>query len=285
MELRGATVAVTGGGRGIGKAIARAAAREGAQVAVGDLDADLALQTARELGPPAVGLALDVTDRASFATFLGSVSDALGPLDALVNNAGIMHVGPFLEEDDAVARAQVEVNLHGVLLGMKLALPAMVSRGRGHVVNIASIAGKEGFPGGATYCATKHAVVGATDAVRAELAGSGVQVSAIMPSVVDTELAAGLRRSMIGVIPPEEVGRAVVRVLRTGSAEAYVPRAVGVLHALFAPLPVAWRSAAAARLGADRVLSGATLAQRAGYEARARGSAPSVGTAPDREAG
>ena len=236
MELRGATVAVTGGGRGIGKAIARAAAREGAQVAVGDLDADLALQTARELGPPAVGLALDVTDRASFATFLGSVTDALGPLDVLVNNAGIMHVGPFLEEDDPVTRTQVEVNLHGVLLGMKLALPGMVSRGRGHVVNIASMAGKTAstiyHP---VYNVSKAAVLALTKTFALAHAADGIRVNAICPGIVETPMQVAIDREFARVtgkdpadIRAERVGRIPIgRVEQPEEVAAVVSFLVG----------------------------------------------------------
>jgi NADP-dependent 3-hydroxy acid dehydrogenase YdfG len=272
MPLVGSVVAVTGAGRGIGRAIAVALARAGARVALGDLDAGLARSAAAEIGPAAVGLELDVTDRGSFAGFLRA-AESPGPLDALVNNAGIMHVGSFLAEDDVLTRGQFEVNVHGVLLGMKLALPGMVARGRGAVVNIASVAGRSGFPHLATYCATKHAVVGASDAVRAELAGTGVRISVVLPGVVDTELAAGAARSALPVQTPADVGAAVVSALRTGAAEVYVPRPVGVLQALLAPLPVRWRSALTGRLGGDRVFRDADPAVRRRYEARARASA------------
>ena len=100
----------------------------------------------------------------------------------LVNNAGVMHVGPFLEEDDAWTRRQVDVNLHGVILGMKLALPAMVARGSGRVVNVASAAAKIGVPREAVYAATKHAVLGLSGSVRAELRGTGVDLSVGCPA-------------------------------------------------------------------------------------------------------
>ena len=112
----------------------------------------------------------------------------------LINNAGIMPLGPFAEEDDATARRMIDINVHGVIFGTKLAIPGMRQRGSGHIVNIASQAGKAGIPGGATYCATKHAVVGLSEAVRAELRDTGVEVSVVMPAVVDTELGSGLAR-------------------------------------------------------------------------------------------
>src|SRR5271165_1346932 len=154
-NLAGQTAAITGGGRGIGRVTAEALIRQGVRVAIGDVDLPMARQTAAELGPSAVALALDVTDRASFSAFRDGVEEQLGPVDVLVNNAGIMPIGPFLDEDDATARRILDINVHGVILGMKLVLPRMIERGRGHVVNIASQAGKYGLPGGATYCASK----------------------------------------------------------------------------------------------------------------------------------
>src|SRR5918998_3338674 len=190
MELPGGVAAVTGGARGIGRATARALHRAGMRVAIGDLDAGLAREAAAELGDGAVGLELDVTDRASFAAFLDEAEARLGPLDVLVNNAGIMVLGRFADEDDESTRRMVDINVHGVLLGMKLALPRMMARDRGHIVNMASQAGAYGAPGGATDSATKHAVVGATEAVRGELRheGSRVRLSYVLPYIADTEL-------------------------------------------------------------------------------------------------
>ena len=168
-RIAGLVVAVTGGARGIGDATARALAARGARVVTGDLPE------------------LDVTSRESFAAWL----EAAGPIDVLINNAGVMHVGPFLEESDEWTRRQVDVNLHGVILGMKLALPAMVARGSGHVINVASAAAKIGVPREAVYAASKHAVLGVSQSVRLELRGSGVDLSVVMPGLVRTELASG----------------------------------------------------------------------------------------------
>ena len=168
-SLAGKVVAITGGARGIGRATAAALIAQGARVAIGDIDAPLAEQTASELGSGTVGLPLDVTNRESFDGFLTEVENRLGPLDVVINNAGIMPIGPFVDETDATAQRMVDINLHGVIYGSKLALERFMPRGRGHLVNIASVAGKGGFPGGATYCATKHAVVGLSEAIRAEV--------------------------------------------------------------------------------------------------------------------
>src|SRR5947209_14798232 len=173
--LAGKTAAITGGARGIGRATAEAFLRKGMKVAIGDVDFDSARRTADELGASAVALPLDVTDRASFAAFLDGAEQQLGPLDVLVNNAGIMQIGRFIDEDDLTARRMIDINLHGVILGTKLALDRMLPRGRGHIVNVASQAGKFGTQGGATYSATKHAVVGLTEADRRELSLMGAE--------------------------------------------------------------------------------------------------------------
>src|SRR5215203_693664 len=180
-SLSGKVAVVTGGARGIGQALARALAREGVVVAIGDLDAGAAQAAAAELGNGSIGLPLDVTDRPGFTAFLDEVERRLGPIDVLVNNAGIMPVGPLDEEDDATAIRMIEINLHAVIHGTKEAMRRMKPRGTGHIVNIASSAGKTGYPHLASYCATKHGVVGLSEGARAELRGTGVEVSVVMP--------------------------------------------------------------------------------------------------------
>jgi NAD(P)-dependent dehydrogenase (short-subunit alcohol dehydrogenase family) len=147
IPIRGRVAAITGGARGIGLAIATALSRKGARVAIGDLDLELAQKAAEGLGGGAVAFDLDVTDRESFTGFVDAAEKAVGPIDILVNNAGIMPAGPFLEESDETAMRQFDINVHGVILGMKIVLPRMIERRSGHVVNIASQAGKGGFPG------------------------------------------------------------------------------------------------------------------------------------------
>jgi NADP-dependent 3-hydroxy acid dehydrogenase YdfG len=274
--LAGRVVAITGAARGIGRATAQALVREGATVAIGDLDLEVAERTAGEIGPRAAAFALDVTDRASFERFLESVEARFGAVDALVNNAGIMLLGPFVDEDDATARRMVDINVHGVMLGMKLALPRFVARGEGHLINIASAAGKAPYPGGATYCGTKHFVVGVSETVRGELRGTGVDLSVVMPVVVDTELAAGLRTPHgIPRIQPEDVAAAIVETLRRPRFDVYVPRAIGPLTALSAIAPRRLRELMMRAIGAHRVLW-VDPAERAGYEVRAARSEPGV---------
>ena len=282
-SLHGKVVAITGAARGIGRATAWALAREGARIAIGDLDADLAEETAAALPAEAIGVRLDVTDRDSFAAFVARAEERLGPIDVLINNAGIMPLGRFWEEDDDVARRIIDVNVHGVLYGMKLVIPGMLRRGSGHIVNIASQAGKAGIPGGATYSASKHAVVGVSEAVRGELRDTGIEISCVMPVVVNTELGSGLVRSR-GVKPvePEDVAEAIVGALKRPRFDVHVPRSAGVVQILGALLPRAGREALARAVRADKVLAEADPQQRAEYERRARGEAGGAKAPADR---
>lgn len=276
-SLAGKVVAITGGARGIGRATAAALAAKGARVAIGDLDLAFGERTAQELGGGVTAFELDVTDRASFARFLEQVEERLGPLDVLVNNAGIMHLGPFAEESDAAAERQIDINLHGVITGSKLALARFLPRRTGHLVNVASTAGKAGIPGGATYSATKHAVVGLTEAIRAELRGSGVETSVVMPVPVNTELAAGLPRGRgIDVVEPEDVADEIVSALEFPRHDVFVPRSIGIVTKVGGLLPRKVTEAIARGMGTDKILAGADPAARAAYEQRAAESEPAT---------
>jgi NAD(P)-dependent dehydrogenase (short-subunit alcohol dehydrogenase family) len=267
-SLAGQVVAITGGARGIGRATATALIARGARVAIGDIEASLAQQTAEELGGGTIGLPLDVTNRESFAGFLAEVESRFGPLDVLINNAGIMPIGPFLEEADATAKRLVDINIHGVIFGSKLALERFVPRGRGHLVNIASIAGKAGSPHLATYCATKHAVVGLTEALRLELAGTGIDVTVVMPVGVNTELYSGLQ-PLRGMKTPEpaEVGEAIVEALQTGRYEVYIPKRMNGVIRTGALMPRRAADAINKALGGDTITR-PDRGARAAYEQR-----------------
>ncbi len=276
-SLYGKVVAITGGARGIGRATATAVAREGARVAIGDLDGALAEQEAAALGGDSAGLALDVTDRSSFEDFLDAVEERLGPLDVLINNAGIMPLGRFVDEDDASTIRQVDINLHGVITGSKLALRRWETRPGGHLVNVASVAGKGGFPGAATYCATKHAVVGLSEAIRAETQGTGVEISCVMPSLVDTELTSGLG-SARGVkrVTPEGVAAEIVSALKEPRFDVFVPRSVGRIVKATQILPRRASEGLNRALKGDQVLTQVDPTARRAYELRAAKSEPSV---------
>ncbi|HWI07629.1 MAG TPA: SDR family oxidoreductase [Solirubrobacteraceae bacterium] len=272
--LDGRVVAITGAGRGIGRATAQACLRANMKVAIGDLDLAAARQTAAELGGGAIAVELNVCERASVGRFADATEEQLGPIDVFVNNAGIMPLSSFAEEEDAVARRQVEINVHGVLHGMKEALARMLPRGRGHIVNIASTAGRVGFPGGATYSGTKHFVVGVSEAVRAEVRGAGIDITCVMPGVVNTELGAGLPEArFIGHIDPPMVADAIVAALRAPRFEVYVPRRIGPLVKAGAAVPTGVRDAFARLLALDRVLGRPDAEARRAYELRAARSA------------
>jgi NADP-dependent 3-hydroxy acid dehydrogenase YdfG len=276
-SLAGKVVAITGGARGIGEATASSFVREGAQVAIGDLDVPLAEKTAAALGGRTIALELDVTRKDSFASFLSQVEERLGPVDVLVNNAGIMPIGPFIEEDDATAQRMVDINVHGVIFGMKLVLPSMMRRNTGHIVNIASQAGKGGFPGGATYCATKHAVVGMSEAVRAELRETNIEVSCVMPAVVNTELGSGLVETRaIKVSEPSDVADAIVDAVKHARFDVWVPKMSAGVYRVMTLLPRRGREAVARALKADQVLMHADSRARAEYEDRAAHSEPGL---------
>ena len=190
-SLAGKVVVITGGARGIGAATATALVAKGARVAIGDLDEELTKRAAKELGGDTLGLRLDVTDHPGYTAFLDQVERELGPIDVLVNNAGIMPLALLDEESDQTTSRQIAINLTAVIHGTREGLVRMKPRRSGHIVNIASVAGKIGAAGGATYCATKHGVVGLCEAVYYELRGTGVDISCVMPTIVSTELAAG----------------------------------------------------------------------------------------------
>jgi NAD(P)-dependent dehydrogenase (short-subunit alcohol dehydrogenase family) len=226
--LDGRVVAITGAARGIGLATAKAFVARGAKVAIGDIDIDLAKQAVASLGGDIVALPLDVTSPQSFAEFFDDAERALGPLDILVNNAGLMFDGEFVAESRSTEDKMIDVNLRGAILGCKLAAERFTSRGGGSIINIASMAGVGGFPGVATYCATKFGVVGLTYALREELHPHRIHVSAILPGVVHTELSAGLQLSK-GVehfvsVEPEDIAAAVVATAQTHRAMSFVPR-------------------------------------------------------------
>jgi NADP-dependent 3-hydroxy acid dehydrogenase YdfG len=276
--LTGQVAAITGAARGIGRATAQAFLREGMRVAIGDLDLETARRTAQELGHGTIALPLNVTERASVKAFLDETEAQLGPIDVLVNNAGIMQVGHRVwEEDDATTLRMIDINVNGVMFGVKEIVPRMLARGRGHVVNIASTAGKGGFPGGATYCGTKHFVVGLSEALRAELRGTGVDVSCVMPVVVNTELASGLQETRgVKHVQPEDVAGEIVSALQDNRFDVFVPRSVAQITRVMSVLPRGGREAVSRAMKADQVLAQVDAGKRAAYELRVSNSDPAL---------
>lgn len=267
--LAGRIVAVTGGAQGIGREIARQLAEAGARVAIGDRDIQAAEATAQALPGQVHAFALDVTDTGSFRRFLAEVTVLWGPLDVLVNNAGVMWVGAFDDEPETATERMLAVNLHGVIRGVRLVAPPMRERGRGHIVTIASAASKLAPPGESTYAATKHAVLGYLTGVREELRGSGVHVSVIMPGVVDTELAISTDSGATARLQPSDVAAAVVGVLRRPRFEVTLPASIGLLVRITALLPQSIRDQVLRRTVPNQVEATRDSNTRAGYEHRA----------------
>jgi NAD(P)-dependent dehydrogenase (short-subunit alcohol dehydrogenase family) len=267
--LAGVPVALTGGGHGIGKAIAQEFARAGARVAVGDLDAGAAEAVAGSLGGDALGLALDVADRDSFAGFLEAAEERHGELGLLVNNAGIDWIGPFHEEPDEVTRREVDVNLVGTIIGTRLALQRMLPRRRGHIVNVASGVGRVPLPGSASYSATKHGIVGLTESLRLEYRGSGIRFSLIQPAQVETEMLAGQGRPrLLPIVTPDDVGAAVLDAVENDRFEVWVPGSQAVTAKLGFLLPRRAREALMRGLGLGKIAGETDLAARREYHER-----------------
>jgi short-subunit dehydrogenase len=269
-DINGLTVVITGAARGIGEATAQLLASQGATVALGDLDAPLVQQVAERIGRGAVGAHLDVTSVDSWQSFLAEVGE-IGPIDVLVNNAGIMPLGSVLKEPDAVARAIIDVNVHGVINGTKAVAPGMVERGRGHIVNVASAVGRIAVADGATYSASKFAAVGFSEATRAELKPHGIDVTVVLPTVVQTELAAGVPTARgVKAVSAEDVAEVIATAIRTAHPELWVPRWVQGMTKTTGVLPRWLQERIAVAFGADRVLADRDDTQRAAYEARVR---------------
>lgn len=269
-------VAISGAGRGIGLATATALYATGARVVIGDIDVTAGEAAAKALGERAVATALDVSDFASFAAFIAFAEDAFGPLDVLINNAGIMPIGPFLDESAATAKRATDINLGGCLNGMRAGLPGMLTRGRGHIVNVASVAGKSPVPGGLTYAATKAAVISATETARVEYAGTGLHFTCIMPSFTNTELIAGTQGTrFLKNVEPEDVAAAIVDAIASPKADVYVPKMLAPIVKTTPLMGRRLRDRLNKALKADRTFLEIDHTARAGYDTRI-GAAPAV---------
>jgi NAD(P)-dependent dehydrogenase (short-subunit alcohol dehydrogenase family) len=277
-SLSGKVVVVTGGGRGIGAATAATLVRHGARVAIGDLDLELAKETAAALEPHAVALPLDVSDRAAFTALLDQVERELGPIYALVNNAGIMPLSMIEDESDRATAAQIAVNLAAVIHGSKEAVRRMKPRGTGHIVNVSSAAGKIPVSGAATYAATKFGVSGFTESLHIELKHTGIEVSCVYPAIVHTELSAGLKQNKgVSSVEPQDVADAIVGALREPRVDVYVPKSLGMSVRTGPLIPRRVGEWLNRVLGGETMLTDAMRSQdRAEYEARVSNSAPAA---------
>jgi 2-hydroxycyclohexanecarboxyl-CoA dehydrogenase len=233
MTLAGRVVLVTGAARGIGAGIARAAAAAGAAVALGDVAEATVREVAGALGGRALGLRMDVTDAHSVGAAVAEAEARLGPIDVLVNNAGVDVIRPFLDSDPESWDRLWAVNLRGTLLATRAVLGGMVARGRGRIVNIGSDAGRVGSSAEAVYSATKGGVIAFGKALAREVARHGITVNCVCPGPTDTALLEQVREfdeklhaSLARAIPlrrlgrPEDVAAAVVFL--ASDAAAYI---------------------------------------------------------------
>ena len=272
-RLAGRVIAITGAGRGIGAATAAALADEGARVAIGDIDLDIAKATAERIGGETLALPLDVTSTESVADFIDTVESTLGPIDVYINNAGVMPLSALLDEDDATIDRIFAINTRAVIHGTREAARRMLPRGRGHIVNIASTAGKAGIAGSATYSASKAAVIQYTEGAYAELHPRGLDFSVVMPGITRTELTAGVEdMPAFRAITPESVADAIVEAVVKPRFEVYVPRSARPLLNVTRMLPFGVGQWIGTKMGADHIfLDALARPERASYEARATG--------------
>ncbi|MRH88847.1 SDR family NAD(P)-dependent oxidoreductase [Nocardia sp. SYP-A9097] len=265
IDLAGARVLITGAGRGIGQCTAELFASKGAEIAIADVDTVAAQTAATALGAEA--FELDVRNRAQWDKVVAD----FGRIDILVNNAGVMPAGAFLDEPDAVGHTTIDVNVWGLIHGMRAVAPGMVDRGKGHIVNVASLAGKIPIAGLAVYNASKFAAVGLSAATRLEFEPYGVSVSTIMPSAVRTRLSSGLALGAgMPTVDPEDVAAAIVHTVRTRKAEVAVPNYLGPIDVALAAAPESAVRLVRRMFNGDRALHPADESTRAAYEAQIR---------------
>jgi short-subunit dehydrogenase len=264
------TIVITGAARGIGEATARRLAAAGHRVALGDLDTDLVQRVADEISGAATAAHLDVTSPDSWRAFLTATQE-LGPIDVLVNNAGIMPLGQVLKEPDEVTRKIFDVNVFGIINGTKAVGPGMVERGRGHIINVASAVGRVPVADGASYAASKFAAVGFSESTRLELKPHGIDVTVVLPGIVRTELAAGVPDARgLKSLQPEDVAEVIESAIRRPRPELWVPTWTRSMAKVSGILPLRVQEAIARAFKADRVMSDADPVARAAYEERAR---------------
>lgn len=186
MRLAGKNALITGAARGIGRAFAEAYLSEGARVAIADIDFERAQETASDLGPDAIAVRMDVTDQSSIDAAVAQIIDALGQIDILINNAALFTAAPIVDIDRADYARVFDINVAGTLFTLQAVARHMIDQGiKGHIINMASQAGRRGEPLVAVYCATKAAVISLTQSAGLNLIQHGINVNAISPGVVD----------------------------------------------------------------------------------------------------
>lgn len=214
--LKGKVALVTGASRGIGLAIARTLGRMGANLSLCARDSARLAAVAEEFeraGISVLAISADVTRPADLASLVEKTQDSLGPIDVLVNNAGIGYFAPVQDAAEANWDAVLDTNLKAVFLLSRLVAPGMIQRRSGHIVNIASLAGKNAFAGGGIYCASKWGLLGLTQCMAEDLRAFNIRVCAICPGSVATDFSPHSAKSAEKMLKPEDVAHAVEMVL------------------------------------------------------------------------
>jgi short-subunit dehydrogenase len=259
MRVAGSRVLVTGAGHGLGFAIAEAFARAGAQVVITDVVEERVKAAVAKL-PGACGYALDVTVPEQIAEVRARLNAERGPIDVLVNNAGVVFGGPFLDVPLAKHLATVSVNLSGLIAVTHAFLPDLLARPASHLVNIASASAVIALPNATTYAATKWAVLGFTESLQEELRlymQRNLCVTAICPGYIATGLFQGADPGKVtGWLTPERVAAAVVRAVETRREFVMLPRVLRVLYGLIAGWPRSWYKGVCRAFGASRSMAG-----------------------------
>jgi len=235
VDLRGQVVMITGAGQGIGAETARLFAREGARLVLIDLQAAALARLQEELAPLGVEtltVSADITFEDSMQEAVRATLETFGQLDVLVNNAGLMLSGPFVEYDLGRIQKVIDVNFYGLVAATQAALVPMRARGQGHIINIASASAYIPAPAFSVYLATKSAVVGLSESLRRELSAEGIAISYLAPGWARTAMTAhmdeaamreaGLLSPIVGIVEPQVVAQAIVEVAQTRQASRLV---------------------------------------------------------------
>ncbi|GGF24399.1 SDR family oxidoreductase [Williamsia phyllosphaerae] len=269
-DVRGLVIAITGAARGIGFETAKTLQDRGATVVIGDIDSDAVGKATAELGHD--GFEVDVTDPTSFEKFLDEVEASAGPIDVLINNAGIMPTGPLLNYDINVVRRNFDIDLLGVVIGTQLAAKRMVARGGGQVINIGSIAGRLAVPGLTIYNGAKAGVIAFSEAADAELADSGVRVKTVNPTFTQTGLISGIKTNKFTqTVTPAQVAAQVLASIEGDKMHATVPKSVSWVHAT-GIMPRSMKRASLRMTGMDKLFMSYDATARAEYLERVNGN-------------
>ena len=212
MPLQGKVALITGASRGIGFAVARRLALLGARVSLCARDPTRLDRAASELqneGATALAVPADITRAKDVHSLVEKTKQALGPIEILVNNAGVGYFGATHQADESIWDAVLDTNLKSVFLTSKAVAPGMIERRSGHIINIASLAGKNAFAGGGIYCASKWGLLGLTECMAEDLRSFGIRVSAICPGTVATEFSPHTGKDPAKMLQPEDIAHAV----------------------------------------------------------------------------